>query len=61
MNDFFKSRRFWAVASSIVIVLFKDRFAQFGITEEQVNTIVMAIGAWVVGESIRSSQAKAGE
>lgn len=49
------------MASSIVIVLFKDRFAQFGITEEQVQTIVMAIGAWVVGESIRSSQAKAGE
>lgn len=58
MNDIFnsliKSRRFWAAVASIIVVVFKDRIP---LTEEQITTIVMGIYAWIVGESIRSSQA----
>ena len=59
MQELIKSRRFWATAASVVVILFKDRFASIGLTEEQVSNIVLAIGAWVVGESVRSSQQKA--
>ena len=58
MNDIFnsliKSRRFWASIASIAVVVFKDRLP---ITEEQITMIVLAIGSWIVGESLRSSQA----
>lgn len=58
MNDIFnsliKSRRFWAAVASIVAVVFKDRLP---FTEEQITTAVMGIYAWIIGESIRSSQA----
>lgn len=58
MNDVFnsliKSRRFWAAVASIAVVVLKDRLP---LTEEQITNIVLAIGAWIVGESFRSSQA----
>ncbi len=58
MNDIFnsliKSRRFWASIASIAVVVLKDRLP---ITEEQITMIVLAIGSWIVGESLRSSQA----
>jgi len=57
MQELFKSRRFWATAAAIVVVVFKDRFSALGLSEDQVTNLVMAIGAWVVGESVRSSKA----
>lgn len=55
-QSFVKSRRFWLTFASIAVVVFKDKIP--GLGEEQITAIVMAIGAWVVGESLRSSQAK---
>jgi ribosomal protein L14 len=56
MPDFVKaligSRRFWAAVASIIFVSIKDKLP---LSEEQVTAIVMAIGAWIVGESLRSS------
>ena len=57
-SAFFKSRRFWATVASILVVVGKEKFAQFGIDEAMVTNIVIAIGAWVVGESFRSSELK---
>ena len=53
-NSLIKSRRFWAAVASIAVVVLKDRLP---IPEEQITNIVLAIGAWIVGESLRSSQA----
>ena len=53
-NSLIKSRRFWASIASIAVVVLKDKLP---ITEEQITMLVMAIGAWIVGESLRSSQA----
>lgn len=57
MNDVIqsmvRSRRFWAAVASIAVVVLKDKLP---IPEEQITNIVLAIGAWIVGESLRSSQ-----
>jgi hypothetical protein len=45
-----KSKRFWLTAATVATVLLKDKI---GLTEEQITTLVLAIGAWVVGDSIR--------
>ena len=43
----FNSRRFWVSIAGVVFVL--------GITQDQVNQIVLLGGAWVVGDSLRAS------
>jgi len=53
LNSLVKSRRFWATVASICVVAFKDKLP---IPEDQITNIVLAIGAWVAGESLRSSQ-----
>lgn len=57
MNDaiqsLIRSRRFWAAVASIAVIVLKDRLP---IPEDQITNIVMAIGAWIVGESLRSSK-----
>jgi hypothetical protein len=59
MNDVFqsliKSRRFWASVASIAVVVLKDKLP---LTEDQITMMVWAIGSWIVGESLRSSQAE---
>lgn len=47
-----KSRRFWAAAAAVAVKVFEDRLP---LTPEQITDIVMLVGAWIVGESIRSS------
>lgn len=56
IDSLIKSRRFWAAVASIAIVLLKDKLP-FPVTDEQITNAVLAIGAWIVGESLRSSQA----
>jgi len=52
-NSMIKSRRFWASVASIAVVVLKDKLP---LTEDQITGLIMAIGAWIVGESLRSSQ-----
>ena len=58
VNDVFqsliKSRRFWASVASIAVVVLKDKLP---LTEDQITMMVLAIGSWIVGESLLSSQA----
>ena len=53
INSIVTSRRFWAALASIIVVALKDKLP---FDEEQITQIVLAIGAWIVGESLRSSQ-----
>jgi hypothetical protein len=55
LNDLLKSRRFWASATSIILVVFKDQITKLGLSEEQVSQVVLVVASWVVGESLRSS------
>ena len=50
-----KSRRFWAVASGLIVVVSKE-LGLADLDESQVQNMVMLIATWVLGESLRSSE-----
>ena len=49
-SNLVKSKRFWAAAAMVAVVVLKDRVP---LSEQQITEIVLAVGAWIVGESIR--------
>jgi hypothetical protein len=51
--SFLKSRRFWVMLAGVAVVVLKD-FTPF--TPDQITAVVLTIGSWIVGESIRSSR-----
>ena len=53
LDSLVKSRRFWISVSAIAVVLLKDKLP---IDEQQMQDIILAVGAWIVGESLRSSK-----
>lgn len=55
IQSLIKSRRFWAAMASLAVVLLRDKLP-FPVSEEQITNAVLAIGAWIVGESLRSSR-----
>ena len=57
INDLLKSRRFWVSVGGLAAVLLRDRL-NLPFTDEQITDIALLIGAWVVGESLRSSSLK---
>jgi hypothetical protein len=58
LQDLLKSRRFWVAVASIVAVAFKDKLP---FTEAQLTEIAILVSGWLIGESVRSSSAKAPE
>ena len=52
LSQLWKSKRFWLTVASVAAVVFKDRLP-VGLTDEQLTQIVLAIGAWIVGDSLR--------
>lgn len=50
-----QSRRFWAVTSGLIVVVTKE-LGIADLDETQVQNIVNLIAAWVLGESLRSSE-----
>ena len=58
VQDLLKSRRFWISVGAIAAVVLKDRLG-LPLSEEQITDLAILIGSWVVGESLRSSSAKA--
>ena len=59
MNDaiqsLLKSRRFWAGVSAIAVPIMNQKFG-WGLSEDTVTTMALAVVGWIVGESLRSSQ-----
>jgi len=49
----FTSRRFWIAVSGVVFVAFDG--LGLGLTEGQTTNLVIVLGSWVVGDSIRST------
>jgi hypothetical protein len=54
LSDLVKSKRFWAVAAMVAVVVLKDKVP---LDEQQITNLVMAVGAWIVGDSLRSVSA----
>jgi hypothetical protein len=52
MQELFKSKRFWLAVGSAIAVAAKD-YLPF--SEEQIQQIVMVVAAWIVGDSLRST------
>lgn len=49
----FTSRRFWVAVAGVAFVAFDG--LGLGLTEDQTTNLVIVIGSWVVGDSIRST------
>ena len=50
LDGLLKSKRFWAAAAVVAVVLLKDKTP---LTDDQIQQLVWAVGAWIVGESVR--------
>jgi hypothetical protein len=50
IGDLLKSKRFWAAAATIAVVVLKDKTP---LTEDQIQQLVWVVGAWIVGDSVR--------
>lgn len=51
LSDLVKSKRFWAAAAMVAVVVLKDKVP---LDEQQITNLVMAVGSWIVGDSLRS-------
>ena len=49
----FQSRRFWVALGGVVFTLFDG--LGLGVSHDQVNHLVLIGGAWIVGDSLRST------
>tara|TARA_R100001086_G_scaffold239950_1_gene165693 strand:- start:146 stop:328 length:183 start_codon:yes stop_codon:yes gene_type:complete len=53
INSLFKSRRFWVAVAGVVIVASETVRSKVGITPDQTTNIVLVLGSWIVGDSLR--------
>ena len=53
INSLFKSRRFWVAVAGVVIVSSETVRGNIGITADQTTNIVLVLGSWIVGDSLR--------
>lgn len=58
VKDLFRSRRFWVSVGGIAAIVLRERLG-LPFTEEQITDLAILVGSWVIGESLRSSSAKA--
>ena len=54
LQSLLKSRRFWAAAAGLIIVLAKDQLG-LNLTEEQVVEVGTLISVWIFSDSIRKT------
>ena len=52
MNELIKSKRFWLAIGTAISVAAKDYLP---LTEDQIQQLVMVIGAWIIGDSLRQT------
>lgn len=50
LDGLLKSKRFWAAAAVVAVVILKDKTP---LSDDQIQQLVWAVGAWIVGESVR--------
>jgi len=55
INSLFKSRRFWVAVAGVVIVASETVRGTIGISAEQTTNVVLVLGSWIVGDSLRTT------
>ena len=58
LDKLLKSKRFWAAAAGLAVIVLKDKTP---FSDDQISMIVLTIGSWIVGESIRPVDPKPAE
>ena len=53
INALLKSRRFWVAVAGLVVVSSETVRANVGITADQTTNVVLVLGSWIVGDSLR--------
>ena len=48
------SRRFWVAIAGVAVVTFDG--LGLGLTAEQTTNVVIVLGSWIVGDSIRNTE-----
>jgi len=51
----FTSRRFWIAVGGVAFVAFDG--LGLSLTEEQTTNLIIVLGSWIVGDSIRKTEA----
>jgi uncharacterized membrane protein len=55
INSLFKSRRFWVAVAGLVVVVSENVGLKLGVSADQTTNIVLVLGAWIVGDSLRTT------
>ena len=54
MQALVTSRRFWVAIAGVAVVTFDG--LGLGLTAEQTTNVVIVLGSWIVGDSIRNTE-----
>tara|TARA_R110002020_G_scaffold281131_2_gene496866 strand:+ start:1322 stop:1501 length:180 start_codon:yes stop_codon:yes gene_type:complete len=54
LQGLIKSRRFWVAVAGIAVT-FSDTFG-LGLEPDTIQHVVLLLGAWIVGDSLRSAE-----
>lgn len=52
MQELLKSKRFWLAVAGVISTAFGS---QLPLSEDQIQQIVMILGAWIIGDSLRQT------
>jgi len=55
INSLLKSRRFWVAVAGVVVVSSETVRSNIGISADQTTNIVLVLGSWIVGDSLRTT------
>ena len=55
INSLLKSRRFWVAVAGVVVVSSETVRSNIGISAAQTTNIVLVLGSWIVGDSLRTT------
>jgi hypothetical protein len=50
LDGLLKSKRFWAAAAVVAVIVLKDKTP---LSDDQIQLMVWTVGSWIVGESVR--------
>ena len=55
VNSLFKSRRFWVAVAGVVVISSETVRVNIGLTADQTTNVVLVLGSWIVGDSLRTT------
>ena len=55
VNSLFKSRRLWVAVAGVVVISSETVRVNIGLTADQTTNVVLVLGSWIVGDSLRTT------